>query len=782
MANITIKELLAADKVHELVDKINFNFDQLLLNGGGPIGLKGGPGIQGPLGPRGTIWFTAHDLWTTSDSPSWTGTPVKANNPLLPGYPQYKGDPNRFRPVAPTGVSVPTPWVYPEHTYTLNIPVKPVRGGDLFLQEGDDVFDLQASVDGDIWEYNASSAQWVFTGVNIKGNTGAAGVNSSSEWIRITASTDDLIYPKHVTGQDTTRVLMGQYSDVFKMDNSTAVLTINTDATHIALNHPAIHSELVNPGDEELGAYISVTSTGDLVISGAAAGSQKQIFITSSDSNINMLAGGTNFLTYQLDPTASVFNFQGGAIEVFHPNVAGLKHVKYTSQTGATTSRILTQKFDDVQKFVGISGTADGYGALNQQNAPHIILQSDADSILKNVGIGYFNPSELPQSKLGVKGSLSIGATYGSLLSPDTSGAIIEGRVGIGTPIFPSFSTHKLQVNSTIVIGDPLQGLQDNLYYDTLSAEWKNIYAGSSWMMRQDASPSQANDALYIYVYPHSSTPGTPRTVDNYLTLDQRPGTALGKLGVGVPAWYLDSRVTINDTDGSGLHFIRANNLTSSADFYGGLNTGSRIWNTAQAHVLPNDEFIDKRFNIHQYEDSDIVIGNSIWYNDGFQFSRVDKPRIIVKYNSGFVGINTFRPKHNFTVKGYDNITEPELNSATPLTNTAVFDPDEVNMGTFEDRPITGLTVNTIPTFGNVIHTSTNIQGASYVGFNAWFSNTNGGEVIYGDAEAPQAGNAGAIFFADRNGNFHWANLEESYMGAQPGGGGGGGGQQFGGN
>ena len=44
MANITIKELLAADKVSELVDKINFNFDQLLLNGGGPKGGPGGPG------------------------------------------------------------------------------------------------------------------------------------------------------------------------------------------------------------------------------------------------------------------------------------------------------------------------------------------------------------------------------------------------------------------------------------------------------------------------------------------------------------------------------------------------------------------------------------------------------------------------------------------------------------------------------------------------------------------------------------------------------------------
>ena len=41
MANITIKELIASDKVSEMVDKINFNFDQLLLNGGGPQGPDG---------------------------------------------------------------------------------------------------------------------------------------------------------------------------------------------------------------------------------------------------------------------------------------------------------------------------------------------------------------------------------------------------------------------------------------------------------------------------------------------------------------------------------------------------------------------------------------------------------------------------------------------------------------------------------------------------------------------------------------------------------------------
>ena len=67
MANITIKGILSADKVSELVDKINFNFDQLLVNGGGPPGPKGSTGDSGPQGITGTRWFTARDIRKVTD-------------------------------------------------------------------------------------------------------------------------------------------------------------------------------------------------------------------------------------------------------------------------------------------------------------------------------------------------------------------------------------------------------------------------------------------------------------------------------------------------------------------------------------------------------------------------------------------------------------------------------------------------------------------------------------------------------------------------------------------
>jgi len=58
---ITIKELFQSDPISEALEKINFNFDQLILAGGGPPGPQGpgGPqGSAGPIGLRGDQWFT----------------------------------------------------------------------------------------------------------------------------------------------------------------------------------------------------------------------------------------------------------------------------------------------------------------------------------------------------------------------------------------------------------------------------------------------------------------------------------------------------------------------------------------------------------------------------------------------------------------------------------------------------------------------------------------------------------------------------------------------------
>lgn len=111
---ITIQELLASDTISQVVDKINFNFDQLLLNGGGPVGPAGASGPTGPIGgrgERGTEWYEGTD------------------------------DPN---------VTAPTP-----------TPLK----ADYYLQSN-----------GDVWEYTGLT--WNNTGINLTGPTGSAGASA----------------------------------------------------------------------------------------------------------------------------------------------------------------------------------------------------------------------------------------------------------------------------------------------------------------------------------------------------------------------------------------------------------------------------------------------------------------------------------------------------------------------------------------------------------------------------------------------------------------------------
>ena len=50
---INIKELFTLDAHNIHVDKINYNFDQIVANSGGPKGIKGEIGITGNTGQKG---------------------------------------------------------------------------------------------------------------------------------------------------------------------------------------------------------------------------------------------------------------------------------------------------------------------------------------------------------------------------------------------------------------------------------------------------------------------------------------------------------------------------------------------------------------------------------------------------------------------------------------------------------------------------------------------------------------------------------------------------------
>lgn len=112
---IVIQDLLASDTISQAADKINFNFDQLILNGGGapgPRGLAGPFGPAGGRGIRGSVWY-------------------KDTTPL-PGT-----EPN-------------------------NIIISGLNEDDLYLQ-----------TNGQVWSYSGNI--WVDTGINLIGRQGEAG-------------------------------------------------------------------------------------------------------------------------------------------------------------------------------------------------------------------------------------------------------------------------------------------------------------------------------------------------------------------------------------------------------------------------------------------------------------------------------------------------------------------------------------------------------------------------------------------------------------------------------
>ena len=76
MSQLNLKKILSSDDISTLVDTINYNFSQILTNGGGPMGLTGligAPGLPGLQGLQGEIGVTGPDgtyIFTSTVDPS----------------------------------------------------------------------------------------------------------------------------------------------------------------------------------------------------------------------------------------------------------------------------------------------------------------------------------------------------------------------------------------------------------------------------------------------------------------------------------------------------------------------------------------------------------------------------------------------------------------------------------------------------------------------------------------------------------------------------------------
>jgi hypothetical protein len=87
MPQINILNVLQGDNQSTIVDKINYNFDQILSAGGGPQGQKGSAGATGPVGPQGPQGVQGSQgpsgtKWFVQDITPALGT-ISGSNPFL---------------------------------------------------------------------------------------------------------------------------------------------------------------------------------------------------------------------------------------------------------------------------------------------------------------------------------------------------------------------------------------------------------------------------------------------------------------------------------------------------------------------------------------------------------------------------------------------------------------------------------------------------------------------------------------------------------------------------
>ena len=350
MANITIKEILSADKVSELVDKVNFNFDQLLINGGGPPGPKGSTGDVGPQGITGTRWFTARDIRRATDE---TNNDV-VGNVNLPGYDSTtatynSGPPTQYQ--QQTGTSTisgnSNSFASDGSSLKLGLTSKPIRGGDLYLEEDS----TDSTKDGRVWEYDAISALWVYTNTTIRGPKGDKGDPGTQQWNRgVDAVADDVVYLPADTGGNATKLFLGNtvtlapdgstseiISDLTiknhlpETGNSAAAMTIHVGNAGVgdrilSMTHESYlsGSSSANANSSLLGrdalAYSSLTmsSGGNLIIQGAFRtnndGSIPSVSISSLGNVV--LSTSTNNLSLTLDSAGIEHKFSGGKVRI----------------------------------------------------------------------------------------------------------------------------------------------------------------------------------------------------------------------------------------------------------------------------------------------------------------------------------------------------------------------------------------------------------------------------------------------------------------------------------
>ena len=401
MPKINLLTLLPGDSQTTLIDKINYDFDQILTAGGGPQGMRGLMGATGGIGPQGEQGVTGPQgqegsKWFVSASGPTSGSPLGI--PIAGDYWLRDSDKEILR-FGPSGMGLA--WV--DSGYNL-------RGDQIFSVTGSNWDTTSSAFDSTVGYYSKNDtglfslllSDWGVdgTGPDYAGAT-LFGLNSEKSKLKLATS------------------LTTSYSNLISFGRSDLDSFNNTSATFSNTHNPVIKWGLPSPGSSATAGtpniwdvkFYNPIGNWDFITTAGNIG------LTSNNLNkleTSALAGGTivNFASngyFQVLPSGST----GASISPYfsvNPTGAGVKTVPSGNNFSVkgSASFALNDSYNAFGLSGGYVGIEKGLRIAATGAAGNTLTVKGSSSIAQSDS---YNTYVFGTGYMGVENGLRIGAT-----------------------------------------------------------------------------------------------------------------------------------------------------------------------------------------------------------------------------------------------------------------------------------------------------------------------------------------------------------------------------------
>ena len=380
MPQINILNVLQGDNQSTIVDKINYNFDQILSSGGGPQGARGLIGSTGPVGPQGAQGTQG------LQGPSGSKWFVQETSP------------------ASGGVTASNPWNYPSL-------------GDYWMDPD--------SLSQSIYVYTATG--WVDTGY---------GLASGSLFQKVTpidiigSATGQAILIAGATASDKSIVFSDATTSSYT-PGGTAIDNLNYENSKLKIATKDSRTRLLSFSRSDYD-----TSPGG---SGYLSHSNNPYFGWNLSANPSGASGTTVPGFYDINftnPKGSI-----GIVSIGTTTETGINMLSSSEITAVADDNILLQ-VNSVNKGTFIStpnATAGGFFELSSQgssgstsNLPGAAIFANSLGVGLGLGTGQFKQSGIDARRLAINGNTSISNTSANHTTDLFVGATSSGNFNKG--------------------------------------------------------------------------------------------------------------------------------------------------------------------------------------------------------------------------------------------------------------------------------------------------------------------------------------------------------------